>query len=452
MKHGTVWQRHLASCPRAPDGSYAPHRCRGAWAYLVDVGRDGTGKRKQSGKGGYPTKAAARQALHEAVEMLGSGIAVHSLTVGRYLDDWLTGKHALKPKTVAGYRDAIDLYLAPHLGHIPLLELRAHHLDRFYEAIRIGKRGRPLSPSSIRRVHAGLRSALNSAVKRRLIPYNPALHVELKPENPKRPRPWTVEQCQLFLERSDTDRLLPMYHLLIVTGMRRGEVVGLRWSDVDLPDRSAVVVQQITEVRGRSIVSTPKTKRSERVLALDDDIVQALRRHREAQLAERRTWGLDVGPDDLVFAREDGRPLRPEYATRHFQALARAAGLPEIRLHDLRHTSASLALAAGIDTKVVSERLGHATIAITANLYTHVIPRLEREAATKLGDALRAQPRVAVANEMLSRDPEQVPEGGTDEPEDPTTKQAPASVSAGQGPVPSLSQRARPEGLEPPTF
>jgi integrase len=222
-----------------------------------------------------------------------------------------------------------------------------------------------------------------------------------------------------------------MYHLLIVTGMRRGEAVGLRWSDIDLLDRSAVVVQQITEVRGRSIVSTPKTKRSARVLALDDDIVQALRRHREAQLVERRTWGSDVSPDDLVFAREDGRPLRPEYATRHFQALARAAGLPEIRLHDLRHTSASLALAAGIDTKVVSERLGHATIAITANLYTHVIPRLEREAADKLGKALKMPPREAAAYEMPTTGFEQVLDGGAADARSPPTKKAPGSVSAG---------------------
>ena len=384
--------------------------------------------------------------------MLGSGIAVHSLTVGRYLDDWLTGKHALKPKTVAGYRDAINLYLVPDLGHIPLLELRAHHLDRLYESIRIGKRGRPLSPSSIRRVHAALRSALNSAVKRRLIPYNPALHVELEPENPKRPRPWTVEQCRTFLARSADDRLLALYHLLMVTGMRRGEAVGLRWSDLDLDGATVFIVQQIVEVRGRSVVSTPKTRRSRRVVALDVDIVKALCLHGEAQLAERRTWGLHVGPDDLVFSREDGRAFRPEYVTRHFQALSRTAGLPEIRLHDLRHTNASLSLAAGIDVKVVSERLGHATTAITADLYTHVIPRLGREAADKLGHALRAQPREAVANEMLTSDPEQVPEGGTHEPENPTTTKAPGRVSAGQGPSPSLSQRVRPEGFEPPTF
>ncbi|MGH3739288.1 MAG: hypothetical protein ACRDT6_27365, partial [Micromonosporaceae bacterium] len=121
------------------------------------------------------------------------------MKVGEYLENWLAGKHALKPKTVALYRDALDLYLAPHLGSIGLLELRPNHLDRFYSAIAIGKRGKPLSASSIRRIHAALRSALNTAVKRRLIPYGPALHVELAPENPHRPKPWTAEQCQLFL-------------------------------------------------------------------------------------------------------------------------------------------------------------------------------------------------------------------------------------------------------------
>jgi integrase len=148
-----------------------------------------------------------------------SDVDAHSVTVGQYLDDWLAGKHALNPKTAALYRDAFDHYLVPHLG-------------------------------SIRRIHAALRSALNAAVKRRLIPYNPALHIELAAENPKRPKPWTAEQAQTFLHETSDDRLATLYRLMLVTGLRRREVVGLRSEDVDLHGRCLFVVQSAGPPRG----------------------------------------------------------------------------------------------------------------------------------------------------------------------------------------------------------
>jgi integrase len=316
-------------------------------------------------------------------------VNVHGVTVGQYLEQWIAGKRALKPKTVALYRQALDLYLIPHLGQFRLLELRPHHLDRFYASITIGKRGRPLSSGSIRRIHAVLRSALGTAVKRRLIPYNPALHVELAPETPYRPKPWTAEQCQLFLSESKEDRLSALYHLMIVTGLRRGEAIGLRWEDVDLESQCLFVTQQITDVRGKLVVGTPKTRRGRRVVPVDVVTVGILREHRRVQDAERAAWGSASRHQGMVFCREDGRPLRPEYVTRHFQALAMKVGLPAIRLHDLRHTNASLALAAGIDIKVVSERLGHSTMAVTADLYTHVVPSLGREAAARIAGLLK---------------------------------------------------------------
>jgi integrase len=158
----------------------------------------------------------------------------------------------------------------------------------------------------------------------------------------------------------------------MTTGMRRGEVVGLRWQDVDFDGRCLFVVQQITDVGGRLVVGTPKTRRGARVVPFDDHTVGRLRAHHEIQALERVAWGSAWHDSGLVFTREDGRPLRPEYVTRHFQRLAAEAGLPVIRLHDPRHTNASIAFAAGVDIKVVSERLGHSTIAITADLYTHV--------------------------------------------------------------------------------
>jgi integrase len=281
-----------------------------------------------------------------------------------------------------------------------------------YANITVGLRGRPLSPSTIRRIHDVLRSALNTAVKRRLIPYNPAEHIELAPENPKRPKPWTPEQSLAFLQHVAEDRLANLYHLMLVTGMRRGETVGLRWEDVDLDGECLFVIQQITDVNGRSMVSTPKTKRGQRLVPIDAETVAMLRRQRETQNLERAAWGPAWNEAGLIFTREDGRPLRPEYVTRDFQALALKAGLPVIRLHELRHTNARLAPSAGVDLKVISERLGHSQLAITADLYTHVNRGLGKAAAEQIARALRpASPAVPTAS--LPQSPENASlEGG----------------------------------------
>jgi len=407
MKHGSIAQIHTRACPRNEDGSFVPHRCKGTWRYTLEYGRDRTGRRMQTGKAGFPTRAAAQQALQDVVRTLLVDVGVHSVTVGEYLETWLTGKHALKPKTVELYRTLTDNYLVPHLGDIKLLELRAQHLDRMYAAITVGKSGRPLSPSTIRRVHGVLRSALTTAVKRRLIPYSPAEHIELAPENPRRPKPWTIAQCQAFLAGSADDRLAPLYELILATGLRRGEALGLRWEDVDLHGAALYVIQQIVEVRGQPVVGTPKTKHGTRVVSLDTVTVATLRRHRAVQDLERIAWGPAWNEAGLVFTREDGRGLRPQYATKHFAALAGQLGLPVIRVHDLRHTHASVALAAGVDLKVVSDRLGHSQISITADLYTHVSRGVSQAAADRIADALRGTSD-ALPAASLQQEPENV--------------------------------------------
>ncbi|MGB8381794.1 MAG: site-specific integrase, partial [Dermatophilaceae bacterium] len=389
MRHGSVSQRHTRACPRNPDGSFAPHRCKGSWQWVLEYGRDSTGKRMQTSRAGFPTKAAAQSALKEAVQTLLADVHITDITMADYLNRWLTGKHALRPKTATLYGELAHNYLIPHLGRVRLLDLRAHHLDRMYAAITTGKSGRPLSPSTIRRIHGVLRSALNTAVKRRLIPYNPADHIELAPENPQRPKEWTATECQRFLTVCADDRLIALYHLMIVTGMRRGEAVGLRWEDVDLDGEYLQVVQQITDVNGRSVLGTPKSRKGDRLVQLDGDTVAVLRRHRDRQDAERRAWGSAWQDSGYVFTREDGSALRPEYVTRHFAHLSRRASLRPIRLHDLRHTSASLALDAGVDLKVVSDRLGHSQIGVTADLYAHVNRRLGKAASEQIAATLR---------------------------------------------------------------
>ncbi len=193
-----------------------------------------------------------------------------------------------------------------------------------------------------------------------------------------------------------TDRLGAAYHLIASTGLRRGELCGLRWSDVDLDGGTIIVAQQPVAVGREIVVGPPKTRGGARTVALDKHTVSVPRSHKAAQAAERLAWGGAYSDSGLVFAKEDGTPLRPEYVTSHFLALSAAAGLPRIVLHGLRHTHATHALAAGVDLLVVSRRPGHSSLALTADTYTRVLPETQREAAelvaAMLAQAGTAQP------------------------------------------------------------
>jgi len=193
---------------------------------------------------------------------------------------------------------------------------------------------------------------------------------------------WSSDELREFLDATDSDRLYALYVLLGTTGMRRGEVLGLRWRDVDLDAAELHIVQTLTAVNYQLVFSTPKTKRSRRLISLDTDSVRIVRAHRRRQREER----LAVGPawndeHDLVFCTEAGEPLNPDRVTHDFRTKSKRAKMKAIRLHDLRHTYATLALKAGVHPKVVSERLGHASVGITLDLYSHVTPAIGRDAA-----------------------------------------------------------------------
>ena len=246
---------------------------------------------------------------------------------------------------------------------------------------------RQMGAATLGRVHATLRAALNAAVRRRLVPFNVATHVEL----PSSRRPpvvvWLPEQAGAFLDRVTAagDRLAPLFHVTVFAGLRRGEAIGLRWVDLDLDAGQLRVAQSIGQIDYRIVVTAPKTRGSLRVVSLDAETVGVLRAHRQAQLEQRLLWGAAWVDSGLVFTKENGEGLHPEHVSNRFRRLTLDAGLPVIRFHDLRHTSASLGLASGETLKEVSERLGHSTITITADTYTHVLPATARESAERRG-------------------------------------------------------------------
>ena len=364
----------------------------GSWWYRVDIGpgtdSDGALRlRRQRSKGGFTTKKEASAALASVSASLGSGahVDVGRLTVATYLEDWLAGKGGLRASTARSYRAHLDRYLLPHLGHLRLAALRTVDVERMYAAISRGNPGRerPVGPATMRRIHATLQSALNTAVKRRLVAFNTAAHVELASAPRPRVTVWSPEQVGAFLDHVQGDRLASLFHVVAYFGLRRGEAVGLRWQDIDLEAGSARVEQQIVQLGYRTEVGLPKTKSGARTLSLDAETVAVLRAHRAAQAAERLAWGAAWVDSGLAFTREDGMPLHPEFVTRRFGRLAAAADLPLIRLHDLRHTSASLGLAAGESLVEVQRRLGHSSITITADTYTHVAPAVAQSSSAK---------------------------------------------------------------------
>ncbi len=401
------------------------NRDHGTWYYRAELPPAPDGSRRYARKGGFATKRDAETALVDLLDRVQKRTHVNAgrITLGEWLDQWIAGKGRLRPTTRRTYDTHIRLYLKPVLGRIRLDELSPVDIERLYAAMRqvgkpiVGKPSeeltavlavreraskiRPLSTSTIRRTHTTLMSALSTAAKRRLIPYNPAQHVELEPptqtkaavwtedrvahwratgEHPK-VAVWTPAQTGRFLDHTANDRLYALYHLIAFRGLRRGEAIGLPWRDVDL-DEGWLTVSEQTLQYGRVIdTGAPKSLAGARTVALDETTIMVLRAHRARQHVERLALRTAWPETGRVFTREDGTGLVPEQVSRHFRELIRQAQLPPIRLHDLRHGAATLALASGANLKVVSEMLGHSTIAITANTYTSVLPEVAREAA-----------------------------------------------------------------------
>ena len=270
------------------------------------------------------------------------------------------------------------------LGHAQLQALTPLQVESFYADLLDHGRadGTGLSPKTVRNTHTVLRKALSDAERLGLVQRNAAAAAR----GPAVERPeftvWSSDDLRQFFATAKSNRLYAAYVLLATTGMRRGEVIGVRWKDIDLDSAQLAIVQTLTDVNGRLTMSTPKTTRSRRVIYLDDTTVAVLRQHRKRQREDQLAAGPDwAATGDLAFTDEFGLPIRPEWFSKEFGRLVAASGVPRIRLHDVRHTYATLALKAGVHAKVVSERLGHSSIAITLDLYSHVTPGMARGAA-----------------------------------------------------------------------
>lgn len=417
-------------------------RRHGSWTF--DVYIDTTGKdQRRLKRGGYETQREAEAALDQVRDLvklavdddklkrrigdhiftqsrrggtlpsvdemrrrLGAGedIAAASATVGEWLEEWyLIKQRSLQETTLNGYRQHIDRYLIPMLGDIPRDKLRPEHIagmiDTFAEwneELKASREeGRAYNrPDDLRvrrqfmgvntqhKVLATLRSAYATAVKRPgMIKWNPCSAVEMPPRTRATTTVWGPDEVMTFLEGTKDDRIGLLYRIVLLRGLRRGEAVGLREEDLDDDDSGATLRHTILQVSDRVFSDTPKSDAGHRWVSFDAETQEGIRARRRARRRERLAAGELWQEHGLVFCQEDGTPLRPSIVSWNFRKRAADLGLPVIRLHDGRHTAATLGLEAGLDIKVVSDQLGHANTTITRDLYTHVRQAVHDEAA-----------------------------------------------------------------------
>jgi integrase len=370
-------------------------RVDGGWGYRVDAPRDpATGGRCQLSKQGFGTKREAQAALNDVLSQMKLGIVTRpaSIALSDYLAEWLVKQRQhLRPTTLHSYEMAADR-IKRHLGRVKLPDLTPRQIEQFYANLLEGggSKGKPLAAKTVRNTHVVLRKALADAERLELVPRNAASAA--KPPTPGRPNrsTWESEDLKEFFATANEDRLYAAFVMLATTGMRRGEVLGLRWSDVNLDAGQVYVDNTITTAGWQKLVEgPPKTEKSRRRVYLDTNTIAVLKEHRRRQREERLAAGAAWDQtNDLVFRDELGRRVHPDWFSRDFDRLVRISGLPRIRLHDLRHSYATVALSRGVHPKIVSERLGHATVGITLDLYSHVAEPIARDAAEDIASTM----------------------------------------------------------------
>ena len=399
----------------------------GAWEYIIDVGTqraqrcrscgerfwverlprqscskcggelvEGDERRRQT-KGGYPTREACQGAMSKALVAIGQAgfVPATRVTLREFLlDEWLpTIEGTLRPTTYESYRVLCAEHIIPLLGAVPLQKLAGSQINALYAFLLQQGRVRPaggLSSASVRRVHAALHRACRDAVRWGRLTVNPAACADPPKMSAEHSEPavWSAGQLAAFLVRVRSDRLFALWRLLAMTGMRRGEALGLRWEDLDMEQGLVSIRRALVPVNGVSYISEPKTRRGRRTIAVDPETLEAIKAHAARQADEKAASGEAWHESGYVFVRASGEALQPFAVSQAFRQHARAACLPPIRLHDLRHTYATLALASGVNPRIVSGRLGHSSVAFTLDVYSHVLPQQDRQAAEAIAALL----------------------------------------------------------------
>jgi len=365
-------------------------RAEGIWLVRVFLGRDARGRRRYHNKTVHGTKKDAQRYLTKAQRDndLGQFIEPSDRPFETFLQEWLAGAVAARvtAKTASDYASLLRLHVTPSLGDRKLSQLASVDIQKLYT----GMLERGLSARTIRYTHAVLSSALQQAVKWDLLSRNPAKAVDLPRNDQREMKVLSPEQATAFLTAAKDDRWYALWHLLLVTGMRPGEALALRWSDLE-GQKVRIQRNLVRHADGRWELKEPKTQRGRRTVSIPPATATLLQQHRRVQIEERVKSRREYVDQEFVFAAGNGSPLDWRILVqRHFDKVIKAAGLPRIRPYDLRHTAATLLLADGENVKVVSERLGHASAALTLDVYSHVLPDMQHGAAERMGRLIGA--------------------------------------------------------------
>ncbi|OPY55788.1 MAG: putative prophage phiRv2 integrase [Pelotomaculum sp. PtaU1.Bin035] len=361
------------------------------WQIIVEAGTGADGRRRRIYKNVRGTKADAQKLLAKLLTELDNGTYIEpdKITLGDYLRDWMKTyvEANLSPTTVDSYRINVEKHIIPYIGRVPLQELKPMQLQKLYRSLlesgrADGKGG--LSARSVRYVHRNIHEALDHAVRMQLVTRNVAELVTLPKARPYKAKVYG-EQELIYLMRAaqGTDMELPI-SLAVALGLRRGELLGLRWGDVDFDQKCITVNNNLVQTRKGSISKDPKSESSNRTIDLPESLIILLKKHKKIQAEYRLLLGRAYNNGGHVCCKPDGSPYCPGYYSKKFKRFLKEKGFSHIRLHDLRHANATLMLKYGVPAKVASTRLGHSSIAITLDLYSHVLSDMQKEVAEKI--------------------------------------------------------------------
>jgi integrase len=368
-------------------GSVKKDKKTGKYYFVVDIGKDPlTGKRRQKKKRGFETKKEAEKALATLLNELNEGTYIEpskQLYID-YFNEWLISReHQLSIQTIKAYKSYLKTHISPALGHLQLSSLTPLHIQKFVA----GLRDKGLSETTVKRIFNVVNASLNSAVKMELLKKNPASSIEKPKWDSKEITIWNLQQVTAFLKVAKSSHYYTAFLLAIMTGMRQGEILGLRWRDVDFKNECLYIRQTLTH-DGKGFKEGAKSKAGNRSIGLDANTLSALKQQRKIVIANKLKYGSAYNDFDLVVCTSKGKPINPRNLLRTFDNLITKANLPKIRFHDLRHTHASLMLQQGENIKLISERLGHSSVKITLDIYSHVLPNMQKEASKRLASQL----------------------------------------------------------------
>jgi len=366
-------------------------RSKDSWTIVVDLGLKANGKRNQKWKSTKGTKKEAEALLARMLTELEDGVYIDAkkTSVSEYLDKWITSiKGSVSSTTYERYKQLCDKHLKPTIGNIALNKRISQLYSDAIESGRIDGKG-GLSKQTVLHMHRVLKRALSQAVKWGLLSRNPCDAVDNIPKPSKKERlTFTTEETLSLLEQLEGNRLQLPVLLAVTTGMRRGEILGLRWKDIDLDKKRFYIRQIVIETRENGIeVKQPKTDASSRTIALPQIAIEAIKKYRVEQAELCLQLGKGLTPESMLFDEYSGLNI-PNRITVNFRSFIKSHGFKHVTFHDLRHTHATHLLEQNIHPKIVSERLGHSTIALTMNTYSHVMPTMQEEAANKVDDML----------------------------------------------------------------